>query len=68
MPEYLGGYELGPMVAVQGKEGCTDPRCTRMRDRETGEWGVCIGWHCPRCGEPCSMMGHRNCPKLDPRA
>lgn len=62
MPEYIAQrYELGPCVAVMGKEGCEDVRCTRAGDR-------CIGYHCSRCGEPCSMMGHRDCPKLDPRS
>lgn len=70
MPDYIGGYEVGPMLAYQGKEGCSDSHCTRARNPETGEWDFerCVGYHCPRCDEPTGMMGHRNCPKLDPRA
>ena len=63
MPDYIDQrYELGPCVAVQGKEGCEHPQCTRMRGASS-----CMGYHCPHCGEPCSMMGHRDCPALDPR-
>lgn len=53
-----GRYEIvgdGP-IAIQGQEGCKDPRCTR-----TYPEGKCIGYHCPTCGKPCSMMGHAAC-------
>lgn len=30
---------------------CQDPRCSRIN-------GKCVGWHCSRCGEPCSSQGH----------
>ena len=33
---------------------CQNPRCTR-------EDGVCIGYHCPRCGKPTTSMGHPEC-------
>lgn len=59
-------YVVGEQLSYKGQEDCQDPRCTRMGGTglklEDGSFdmGVCIGWHCPRCGEPCSMMGH-NC-------
>lgn len=31
--------------------GCRDPRCTRMN-------GKCVGYHCSKCGGPCSSQGH----------
>ena len=34
---------------------CDNPSCTRYNGR-------CIGYHCPRCGAPCSSHGHFNCP------
>lgn len=52
----LDDFVLGELVAVQGKEGCQDPRCSR-----DGNPNRCRGYHCPRCGKPCSMMGHK-CP------
>lgn len=51
-----GRYEIvsdGP-IAIMGVKGCEDPRCTRLK-------GKCIGYHCPICGKPCSMMGHPKC-------
>ena len=33
---------------------CTNPFCTRIGGR-------CVGWHCPRCGEPVSSQGHKTC-------
>ncbi len=47
-------WEIGELLAVEGKDGCQDPRCRRVM----GEPG-CRGWHCPTCGEPCSSQGHR---------
>lgn len=50
----------GPL-AVRGWPGCESTTCTNLlrRDPGTGEYvGECVGWHCPRCGEPTSMMGH----------
>ena len=36
------------------------PGCTRLD-------GECVGWHCPKCGYPCSSQGHTlGCP--DPAA
>lgn len=35
---------------------CQNANCTRLGYR-------CIGWHCSKCGQPCSMMGHENCEK-----
>ena len=53
--KYIDGrWKLGEHIATQGKEGCRDPRC-----RRNGATGECMGWHCPKCGEPCSMMGHK---------
>lgn len=45
------------LLAVQGRAGCTDVRCTRVEDDN------CRGYHCPHCHEPCSSQGHE-CPKL----
>ncbi len=47
-----GRWKIGETVSVQGAEGCQDPRCSRIG-------GQCVGYHCPYCGEPCSMMGHQ---------
>jgi hypothetical protein len=55
-------WEIGALVAAQGLEGCTDPRCRRVGSDYTADppkLGVCVGYHCPTCGEPCSMMGHK---------
>ena len=56
-------WELGPLLAYQGGLGCTNRNCTRlMRRGPDGMWdGECVGWHCSRCNEPCSSLGHR-CP------
>lgn len=54
----LGDYELGEVVAIQGKADCTDVRCSRYN-------GKCVGYHCPKCGESCSMIGHRVCPEKE---
>lgn len=56
MANSLEDYEVGELIAVQGKEGCQDPRCSR------DSFDRCRGYHCPECGKPCSMMGHRVCP------
>lgn len=42
---------------------CESWACTRMgstQRRADGSWdkGRCVGYHCPYCGESCSMMGH----------
>lgn len=68
--KFADKYELGPLLAIQGKDGCDSPFCTRMvRQIAEGEWelGPCMGYHCPYCGEPCSMMGHKKCLESDPR-
>lgn len=44
-------------IAYQGDDDCTNMTCSR-RD------GKCVGYHCPTCGAPCSMMGHK-CPERD---
>jgi hypothetical protein len=54
-------WEIGPLIAYQGKPGCTDSQCTRVIYRhEDGSWeaGECVGWHCSRCHAPCASMGH----------
>jgi hypothetical protein len=58
----IDGWEVGEMIAYQGKEGCRDPRCRRMITPD-GEVGSCMGYHCPKCDGPCSMMGHKVCPE-----
>lgn len=50
----LDDYTMIGPVAIQGMEGCQDPRCRRA----PGASG-CMGYHCPYCGAACSMMGHR---------
>jgi hypothetical protein len=47
-------FKLLEPIAYRGKAGCQDPGCTR-----DGNPARCYGWHCSRCDEPCSMMGHR---------
>ncbi len=39
------------MAAYQGKEGCTNPGCTRIGNR-------CMGWHCSHCDGPSNIMAH----------
>jgi|GEM_PF-6204377 len=56
-----GRWKLGYHIAMQGLDGCTNQRCTRLIDRETREDVGCAGYHCPVCLAPTSMMGHR-CP------
>jgi hypothetical protein len=38
---------------------CRNPSCTR-------EDGVCIGYHCPHCGKPSTVMGHPDCLPMSP--
>lgn len=47
-----GGVELGGWLAYQSKKGCQSTRCRQID-------GVCIGWHCPSCDEPCGPQGHQ---------
>lgn len=47
-------YVVGERLATQGAEGCRDVRCTRRN-------GVCIGWHCARCGKPSNSQGDCGC-------
>ena len=68
MPEYIGQYEIGPALAYEGKEGCSDTHCRRRIIDGVPDWSRCHGYHCPHCHAPCSMFGHRDCPNLDPRA
>ena len=59
-------FKVGGLVAVQGVEDCTSPMCRRVGADYTKtppDIGRCAGYHCPTCGEPCSMMGHK-CPEL----
>lgn len=59
-----GNFEIGPMLAYQGKDGCESTLCRRMVKRsDDGSFliGPCLGYHCPICDEPCSMMGHSEC-------
>lgn len=40
---------------------CQNPACTRMGFGTGADFmGVCVGYHCPKCGLPCSSHGH-NC-------
>lgn len=32
------------------------PMCSQIN-------GVCVGFHCAWCGEPCSSQGHFGCPR-----
>jgi hypothetical protein len=45
-------WEVLNQMSYQGKEDCTDPRCTRDGD------GRCRGYHCHLCGASTSMYGH----------
>lgn len=56
--DVVGGFELQRLVAVQGKEGCTNPMCRRVE----GE-SHCRGYHCPLCDAPTNMYGHHDCPR-----
>ncbi len=51
-------FVVGDLIAIQGREGCTDARCTRRN-------GQCIGYHCPTCGKSCGSQGH-DCPEAKP--
>lgn len=54
-------WKLGELVAIQGDAECTSRMCRRMGSDYTKnppDIGRCVGYHCPKCGEPCSMMGH----------
>lgn len=65
----LSDYEFVALLAYQGKEGCQNVRCTHMLGRdENGELTFgpsCLGYHCPVCHEPCSMMGHPACHEIE---
>lgn len=47
-------FVIGELLATSGPEDCQDARCSRLDGR-------CVGYHCPRCGEPCSSQGHGLC-------
>lgn len=53
-----------PGPAERDESGaCIDWRCTRMGGGcEKGDFGKCVGYHCPHCDTPTGMMGHR-CPR-----
>jgi hypothetical protein len=57
-----GRFILGDLVATQGKADCTNPGCRRRFAPGDPPEGICAGYHCPKCGEPTGMMGHR-CPR-----
>jgi len=40
-----------PHPNYPGRPGVDHTRCTQMG-------GVCVGWHCSKCGEPSSSQGH----------
>lgn len=53
--DIIGGrFQLGGLVAIQGLEGCTDRRCTKINGR-------CAGYHCAVCLKPSGMTGHAAC-------
>lgn len=56
-------FELGPMVAYRGREGCENWSCTRREPPP----GACYGWHCSLCDAPTNMYGHK-CPREADRA
>lgn len=39
---------------IDPTDPCQNPACTR-------EDGRCIGYHCPGCGKPSTVMGHPEC-------
>lgn len=54
-------WQIGGLIAVQGVDECTSPMCRRVGADYTKtppDIGRCAGYHCPKCGQPCSMMGH----------
>lgn len=53
-------FMVGQMVAYQGKEDCTDVRCSHRYENGKLLPG-CMGYHCAICHAPCSMMGHKKC-------
>ena len=57
-------YSEGVVVAYRGKKGCRSILC-EQRTLWAGESldsdEDCVGWHCPRCDEPCSIFGHDPC-------
>lgn len=70
-----GRYQiLGDPVAVEWNPGLAQQfpnaehhgcRQVYHLDRD-GEWAAynpprCVGYHCPRCGTPVGLTGHRNC-------
>jgi hypothetical protein len=56
LPAMRAGLDQAILMAPEvAKEGCTNPYCSRID-------GVCVGWHCPRCGAPTSSQGHGRCP------
>lgn len=62
--DIVDGFQLGPLVAYQGKAGCTDPSCShRYEQTPEGPRMVpgCGSYHCPTCDAPVSMVGH-DCP------
>lgn len=54
-------YEVGRLMAYQGKRDCTSLRCRRMYLPGSKEMGECLGWHCAVCDEPSSQYGHPDC-------
>lgn len=39
---------------IDPTDECQNVLCSRIN-------GKCVGYHCARCGEPCSMLGHEKC-------
>lgn len=58
-------FELGPMVAYQGKEDCRNPTCFRGWYGDTMADEGCAGYHCAVCHKPSSMYGHKACQEAD---
>jgi hypothetical protein len=54
----LEDYDIGPMLAYRGRQGCRWMLCTTNPDPTADR---CFGWHCATCHEPSSMQGH-DCP------
>lgn len=50
-------YQLGELMAVQGKADCVNPCCAH-RYVDGRMLPGCLSYHCPRCGESTSMLGH----------
>ncbi|MFC3454058.1 hypothetical protein [Amycolatopsis speibonae] len=55
-PAEFGKEGRNPLIDPDDE--CQDLRCTRLE-------GICVGYHCARCGEPTGMLGHTVCVRTE---